>query len=78
MYQQVQVKSLSRQTTTPQRLNIDQKKGKRAVGLPRNVPKNIELSIYSMHSTSSERLNNSWKIKTVQYSNVRALADPGG
>jgi len=49
------VKPLSHQTALPQRLYSVLKPCQRAVGTPRNTPKNIKFVIYSVYTTSSQR-----------------------
>ena len=46
---------LSHQTAMPQRLYSVQKPCQRAVGSPRNTPKNIKFVSYSVYTTSSQR-----------------------
>ena len=52
---QCHVKPLSHQTALPQRLYSVLKPCHRAVGTPRNTPKNIKFVIYSVYTTSSQR-----------------------
>jgi len=49
------VKPLSHQTALPQRLYSVLKPCQRAVGSPRNTPKNIKFVSYSVYTTSSQR-----------------------
>jgi len=49
------VKPLSHQTALPQRLYSVLKPCQRAVGSPRNTPKNITFASYSVYTTSSQR-----------------------
>ena len=51
----VRVKPLSQQTAIPQRLYSVLKSSQRAVGSPRNTPKNIKFVSYSVYTTSSQR-----------------------
>ena len=49
------VKPLSHQTAMPQRVYSVLKTCQRAVGPPRNTPKNIKIASYSVYTTSSQR-----------------------
>ena len=49
------VKPLSHQTALPQRLYSVLKPCQRALGSPRNTPKNIKFVSYSVYTTSSQR-----------------------
>ena len=49
------LKPLSHQTAMPQRLYSELKPCQRAVGSPRNTPKNIKFVSYSVYTTSSQR-----------------------
>ena len=49
------LKPLSHQTALPQRLYSVLKPCQRAVGSPRNTPKNIKFVSYSVYTTSSQR-----------------------
>ena len=51
----MELKPLSHQTAMPQRLYSVLKPCQRAVGSPRNTPKNIKFVSYSVYTTSSQR-----------------------